>query len=149
MARAGNKRTDRLIDLAEKTKTVATSTEERRTTKRLDYDALVAMILLTPEGEKSAPILLRAKDISRGGIRVVGRHHAESGRMGAVQLVRSNGQVALIGILVQHCQHLDGSTGYEMGLQFAPLPAGLSPDDFLDDQRMKLLDPLLRGNIEE
>ena len=124
---AGNKRTDRLIDLAEKTKTVATPTEERRTTK----------------------ILLRAKDISRGGIRVVGRQQVVEGRMGAVQLVRSNGQVALIGIRVQHCERLDGSTGYEMGLQFAPLPAGLSPDDFLDDQNMKLLDPLLRGNIEE
>ena len=146
---AGNKRTDRLIDLAEKTKTVATPTEERRTTKRLDYDALVALILLTPEGEKTAPILLRAKDISRGGIRVVGRQQVESGQSGAVQLVRSNGQVALIGIRVQHCERLDGSTGYELGLQFAPLPAGLSPDDFLDDQRLKLLDPLLRGNIEE
>ncbi len=149
MAGAGDKHTDRLIDLAAATTTTEAPSEERRTTKRLEYDALVAIILLTPEGEKADAILLRAKDISRGGIRVVGRHHAESGRMGAVQLVRSNGQVALIGILVQHCQHLDGSTGYEMGLQFAPLPAGLSPDDFLDDQRMKLLDPLLRGNIEE
>ncbi len=149
MAGAGDKHTDRLIDLAATTTTTEAPTEERRTTMRLDYDALVAIILLTPEGEKAKPALLRAKDISRGGIRVVGRHQVESGQSGAVQLVRSNGQVALIGIRVQHCERLDGSTGYELGLQFAPLPAGLSPDDFLDDQRLKLLDPLLRGNIEE
>ncbi len=149
MAGAGDKHTDRLIDLAAATTTTEAPAQERRTTKRLEYDALVAIILLTPEGEKAKPTLLRAKDISRGGIRVVGRHQVESGQSGAVQLVRSNGQVALIGIRVQHCERLDGSTGYELGLQFAPLPAGLSPDDFLDDQRLKLLDPLLRGNIEE
>ena len=45
---------------------------------------------------------------------------------------------------------LSSLNSFEIGLQFMALPPALSPRDFLDGHsRMRVLDPLLRGNCEE
>jgi hypothetical protein len=139
-----------MIDLAVGESTGKPRRAERRSNKRLSYDALVALVLLSSGGEKSEAVVLRAKDISFGGLRVMGRRELALGARGAVQLMRSNGQMAVVGATVQHCQYNPDAHGYEIGLQFVALPRALSPRDFLDGKsRMKLLDPLLRSNCDE
>ncbi len=150
MRAAGNQTTDRMIDLAVGESAGKPRRRERRSNKRLSYDALVALVLLSPGGGKSESVVLRAKDISRGGLRVMGRRELTLGARGAVQLVRSTGQMAVVGATVQHCQYNADAHGFEIGLQFAALPPALSPKDFLDGKsRMKILDTLLRGNCDE
>ena len=70
-------------------------------------------------------------------------------RRGAVQLVRSNGQRALVGFEIRHSRYA-GSLRHETGLEFTALPEGFSAEDFVDENgRLITLDPLLDQNREE
>ena len=132
---------DRLIDLAAGFKPGGRASDERRDRQRVPYDATVALILLGPGGFRSEPILLRAKDISAGGICVVSRNMIHVGAAGAMQLVRSDGRAALVGVQIRHCRYV-GQMLHQTGMQFTDMPEGLSPLDFLDRQgRMKILVP--------
>ena len=129
---------DRLIDLAAGLKSGEVASDERRSRQRVPYDATVALILLGPDGYRSEPILLRAKDISAGGVCVISRNMIHVGAAGAMQLVRSDGRAALVGVQVRHCRYV-GKMQHQTGLQFSDMPEGLSPKDFLDqDGRMKI-----------
>ena len=62
---------DQIIDAAEALKSPASSSIEQRRQKRVPYDSLVALVLRLPGGQRSRPMVLRARDVSGGGIQVV------------------------------------------------------------------------------
>jgi len=132
---------DRLIDIASGGTSGPSGSDERRSRERVPYDATVALILLGPDGYRSEPMLLQAKDISAGGICVISRNMIHVGALGAMQLVRSDGRAALVGVQVRHCRYV-GQMLHHTGMQFTDMPDGLSPKDFLDREgRMKILIP--------
>jgi hypothetical protein len=145
--------TDRVIDVAATTNQrhgafgpPESNPRDRRSKRRHAYRAYVVIILVSPTGDRGKPILLRAKDISHTGMRVSSKQMIYPGSEGAVQMIRSNGRIALIGIEVKYCKYV-GDMEHHTGLEFIPLPRGLTTDDFLDrDGRMVLLDPLLERN---
>jgi hypothetical protein len=125
-----------------------TAIDERRARKRVDYDALVALVLIGPTGGRGQPQVVRAKDLSLTGIGVVSRHMMYPGSQGALQIVRSDGRAALVGVQVRHSRYI-GNMEHYTGLKFVPLPTDISPMDFLDRHgRMALLDPALRQNLQ-
>jgi len=133
--------TDRLIDTAAGLRPDEQVTDERRVKKRHAYDSRVVLILITPAGERSKPMVLQARDISMGGMCVVSRQMIHPGLDGALQLVRSDGKTAVVGAKVRYCRYA-GKMEHYTGLQFGPLPAGLSAEDFLDSNGAPtLLDP--------
>ena len=133
--------TDRLIDTAAGLRPAEEVTDERRAKKRHLYDSRVVLILITPAGERSKPMVLQARDISMGGICVVSRQMIHPGLDGALQLVRSDGRTAVVGAKVRYCRYA-GRMEHYTGLQFGPLPAGLSEEDFLNGNGAPaLLDP--------
>lgn len=130
-----------MIDRAAGLEAGETITDERRNKARHPYDALVAMVLCDGDGGRSKPQVLQAKDISVGGICLVSRHMMHPGAIGALQLARSDGNVALVGIQVMHCRYV-GEMLHQTGLQFIAMPEGLTRDDFLSHEgAMPLLDP--------
>jgi hypothetical protein len=62
---------------------------------------------------------------------------------GAVQLVRSDGRTALIGVRSAYCRYIGGMM-HETGLRFVPLPGRLRVDSFLDNRQRLKVDPQLR-----
>lgn len=140
-----SRQTDQIIDAASSGEATES---DRRLNDRKPYEALVAVVLVQPEGGSSDPIVLRAIDISVGGMGVVSRQMLHPGTRGAVQLVRSNGQRALVGFETRHSRYT-GSLRHETGLEFTALPEGLSAEDFMDEKgRLVTLDPLLDQNLE-
>jgi hypothetical protein len=123
--------TDRLIDTAAGLRPQDKVGDERRGKKRHAYDARIVLILITPAGERSRPMLLQARDISMGGMCVVSRQMIHPGLNGALQLVRSDGRTAVVGVSVRYCRYA-GRMEHYTGLQFGPLPAGLAAGDFPD-----------------
>lgn len=131
--------TDRLIDIAANPKGPP-SGNERRNRTRHPYDALVALVLVSPTGDRGQAMILRAKDISMSGISLISRHMIYPGSRGGVQLMRSDGRVAVVGVQVRYCRYT-GNMEHHTGLEFTPLPASLAPQDFLDKKgRPVLLD---------
>jgi hypothetical protein len=136
---------DRMIDAA--ANPGESNTVERRGRKRVPYYGTVALVLVAPTGARSAPMVLQARDISHSGIGVVSRQMIYPGSRGAMQLVRSDGSIALVGVIVTSCRYV-GSMRHHTGLMFAPLPPGIGPHEFLDRSgRMRLLDANLKANI--
>lgn len=137
---------DRLVGIACGEVFVANLDREKRDRRRVPYEALAAMILVDDRGRKGRPLLLRTRDISLTGVSVVSRDGIGADARGAIQLARSDGRQALVGVIARYCRYL-GDMRHLAGLKFAPLPAGLSAEDFLDSAgRMCLLDPLLYEN---
>lgn len=139
--------TDRIIDAAAALGPAdAPLPIEKRQQKRHDYSALVGLVVPGPEGGPGRTIVVRAADLSVGGLSVMSSVALGVGVRGAAQLVRSDGRFALVGFQVRHCRPL-GNGDCNAGLQFAPLPDGLRREDFLDaDGNLMLVDPLLRHN---
>lgn len=141
---------DRLIDIASGVApaTLEPVTDERRVASRHPYNALVAVVLTSADGTGSRPMLLRTRNISMGGLCVVSRHMLHPETTGAVQLVRSDGTMAVVGVRVTHCRYV-GNMEHETGLRFIPLPSMASIERFFDEreQRLRLADPLLRENV--
>ncbi len=123
--------TDRMIDAAASGRTSEEFPDEKRARKRHTYLNEIALVLITPTGEHSPPMVLKARDISAGGICVISRPMIYPGSIGAVQLVRSDGKTALVGVTVQYCRY-EGSMEHHTGLQFTPLSEKISASDFLD-----------------
>ena len=137
---------DYFIDAAEGKRSGAVAGSDRRIKKRVPYNALVAIVLVGPTGQRGQPIVLRAKDLSLGGLCVLSRTMMYPGSRGAVQLVRSTGDVALVGVEVRHCRY-SGDMQHQVGLQFVPMAAELASDSFLAQTgRMALLDPSLKAD---
>lgn len=136
---------DQLIDIASGAVNAA-SADERRARRRLNYEALVALVLIGPTGSRGQPQVVKAKDLSITGIGVVSRHMMYPGSQGALQIVRSDGRAALVGVQVRHSRYI-GNMEHYTGLKFIPLPSGISTRDFIDRHgRMVLLDPALKQN---
>jgi hypothetical protein len=138
---------DHFIDVASGL-AATTSIDERRARKRVQYEALVALVLISPTGGRGQPQVVRARDLSLTGIGVVSRHMLYPGSQGALQIVRSDGRSALVGVQVRHSRYI-GNMEHYTGLKFIALPADISTSDFLDRHgRMVLLDPALRQNFQ-
>lgn len=141
-------RVDELIDFAVgNTSAGFNATDERRSGRRYPYEALAAAIWLNEESLKTAPMVIHCQDISVGGLRVWSITGLRIGQLGAVQLVRPTGKVAIVGVRVQHCRELP-SERHEAGLSFCALPEGLSVRDFLDSTKgLPLFHPALGANV--
>jgi len=142
--------TDQLIDSALRADSAspATGAGERRRTKRVVYQAWVALLLVSPEGDRGRPMILRSKDISLHGIRIISRNMIYPGSQGVMQLMRSDGRLALVGVTVRSSRY-SGNMEHQTGLQFGPLPRGWVAEEFVDRRgNMHLLHPKLRENIE-
>jgi hypothetical protein len=139
---------DQLIDLAAGLR-AGEPPVERRGGRRVPYQAYVALLLISPTGDRCRPVVLRARNISHHGISVVSRNMIYPGSTGAMQLVRSDGRVALVGVKVKASKYMGGME-HHSAMSFIPLPQGVATDEFLDKHgRMMLLDPLLRENLDE
>ncbi len=140
--------TDHLIDRASGKVSAPTTVDDRRSKERQPYPLLVGLVLLDENRELMPPLLLRARDISVGGISLSSREPLEVGRQGVLQLVRSNGNLALAGIEVMHCRYVK-DLEHLVGMSFMPMPSGFRTEDFLDDQgHLTLFDPLLKCNLK-
>jgi len=122
--------------------------DERRASKRVPYDARVVLIPVDPDGEKLSPIVVRALDVSRNGLRLEVGTRLVEGMTGAIQLLRPNGQLALIGCVVRNYRATDAGE-HEVGLEFTAMPPELPVDDFVDEAgQLRLLHPELRANLD-
>lgn len=139
--------TDHLIDLAEGQQ-AQVQLIDRRAVRRVPYRAYVALLLVSPMGDRGKPVVCRARNISLHGISVTSRYMIYPGSVGAMQLLRSDGRVALVGVKVKASRYM-GSMEHHTGMSFIPLPSGVAAEEFLDaNGRMMLLDPMLRENLE-
>jgi hypothetical protein len=136
---------DQIIDAAASIAPGACPIDDRRQNRRLPYNAPVAMQFLARDGAKQPPITGRGRDLSASGIKIDCDSSVPAKSTGVIQLVRSNGQIALIGVKVMYCRPDDASRSHTLGLQFAPLPESIAIADYCDQQgKLKLLDPSLR-----
>ena len=93
-------------------------------------------------------MILRSKDISLHGIRVLSRNMIYPGSQGVMQLMRSDGRLALMGVIVRSSRYA-GNMEHQTGLQFGPLPRGWTPEEFIDRRgHMHLLHPKLCENVD-
>ena len=140
--------TDRLIVSASGKVPDPTTVEERRSKERHPYTLLVGLVLLDENRELTPSLLLRARDLSVGGISLSSRESLDVGTQGVLQLVRSNGNLALAGVEVMHCRYVK-DLEHLVGMSFIPMPTGFRTEDFLDDQgHLTLFDPLLQSNLK-
>lgn len=140
--------TDQIIDEAQGVTAETAPHAERRAAPRLSYDAYVALLLISPLGDRGQPMVLRTKDISFSGISVISRNMIYPGSTGAMQMVRSDGYTALVGVSVATSRYL-GNMLHMTGMEFVPLPVGVTAEEFMDKHgRLMLMDPLLRENID-
>lgn len=130
--------TDRLIDIASGHERSCSLADDRRLKKRFPYEAFVSMVIADAKGQVGKPMIVRARDISMSGICVTARQMMFPGAEGAMQLVRSNGELALVGIKVQHCRYA-GEMRHHTGIKFRPLPPSISARHFLDNRGRMLL----------
>ena len=138
---------DQIIDAAAAISPGTCPREDRRQNRRLPYNSPVAMQFLARDGAKQTPITGRGRDLSTSGIKIDCDQSVPSKSRGVIQLIRSTGQIALIGVTVMHCRPDAASRAHTLGLQFAPLPDGIAIADYCDEKgRLKLLDPALRPN---
>lgn len=135
---------DLMIDIAAGVADEAVATREWRSEKRHNYTELVGTAQFDERGDMKEPCGLQAKNISVGGICLLGRNVFTAGTNVVMQLVRSNGSSAIVGGRVQHCRYI-GEMQHETGIVFAPLPPNVKPAEFLEETgRMRLLHPKLR-----
>jgi hypothetical protein len=117
---------------------------ERRESRRVRYSAVVAIVLVTRDGQRWGPMSVQAKDISSTGMAVVSRSMIHPGLRGAVQLQRSDKALAIVGVEVIHSRYA-GQMLHETGLRFTgELPVPMVREEFLNRQgKMILLDERL------
>ena len=139
---------DQIIDIAVGERTPERP-EDRRIARRVAYRDYVALLLISPTGDRGRPIVLRARNISLYGISVISRHMIYPGSVGAMQLLRSDGRLALVGVRVKISRYI-GNMEHHTGMSFIPLPHGVTTDEFLDRHgRLILMDTLLRQNLDD
>lgn len=124
---------DHVIDVASGAVPDDDSLREHRDAQRMECDEQVALVQRTPDGGKSICTVVRARDISPGGMGVTSRYMLHVGHNGAMLITRSDGQQVILGIRVVHCQYT-GDGGHESGLVFLEDVDGFTIDDFRDQQ---------------
>lgn len=113
---------------------------------RVPYTGHVVLVLITAEGDRTQPIVADAREISVDEISIVSRQMLHPGAAGAMQMMRSDGRLALVGVEVRGSTYI-GNMQHITACRFVPLPATMPVDEFLDeDGRLKLLDPCLMEN---
>lgn len=113
---------------------------ERRRHARHPFAGRVGLVL----EDRGGPLLLHAVDLSVSGVQVQSSTPLTVGARGAMQMVRSDGRFALLGVEVRHCRY-DGERRHGAGLAFGALPPSLPRERFVDAHgRLALIDPLLR-----
>jgi hypothetical protein len=122
---------DTLLDCATKLEEHCPVTPERRHHERFPFSAAALLILLKPDGGRFQPRRVLTRDISAGGVSVVSRGMIHEGAKGGLILRRSDGESVLVGVLVKHCRYA-GIMQHHTGMEFIPLPDGLSQDHFVD-----------------
>lgn len=136
---------DLMIDIAAGVADEAVATRERRSEKRYPYTELVGTAQIDERGRILESCGLQAKNISVGGICLLGRNVFTAGTSIVMQLVRSDGSSAIVGGCVQHCRYI-GEMQHETGVVFAPLPPNVKPTEFIEETgRMRTLHPKLRS----
>ncbi len=136
---------DQIIDAAARIAPGFCPVEDRRHSRRLPYNAPVAIQFIESDGTRRPAFSGRGRDLSTSGIKIDCKQNVAPGTRGVIQLARSNGQIALIGITVMHCRADAASSAHTLGLRFAPLPEGVAVADYCDKHgRLMLLDPALR-----
>jgi hypothetical protein len=131
----GSGLTDQLIDEASE---LTSSVVERRSQQRHPFDGRIVMLLLSETGTPLPPIVVHGKNISSGGMCVVSRQMIHPESLGAIQLARTDGRVALIGIQVRYSVYV-GNMRHNTGIEFVPLPPTIEANDFLDPDGKSLL----------
>lgn len=124
-------RIDRILDIARGAAPAGPNERENREACRLPYTATVAMIMITPSGEKTAPTLIACEDISTGGIRVRSTTELPVGSRGGVLILKSDGEAVVLGARVVHV-HDHRSDGFECGIEFETQPSVVTMLDFQD-----------------
>jgi len=110
------------------------------------YEAAVAVMLVSPTRERGRQMLLQARTLSLHAINVTGRQMLYPGSEGALQLIRTDGRIALIGIRVEESDYI-GSMTHHSTLRFTPLPEELTTSEFVDRRgHLKLFDTRLNKN---
>jgi len=137
---------DELIDIAVGKASPVLVENERRRRRRLQYTEPVVVVMIGPTGHCAQPVALRARDLSYDGICVCSRTMMYPGSRGAVQLKRSTGEMAIIGVQVQHCRYA-GAMQHYVGMKFVPLTEEIPSAAFLDRRgRMIALDESVNNN---
>lgn len=99
----------------------STSAEDRRLFERYAYRQQVSVVWMDGAFVQRRIGSLLAADISRGGLKLVGRQMLHRGAVGVVMLRASDGEAMLRGIRVQHCVYA-GDLLYASGCEFVPAP---------------------------
>lgn len=133
MAPSDQRRIDRLIDIARGAVTAGPRDREKREASRIPYSGRIAFIRLTPTGEKAAPTLLGADNISCGGLCAYGPRELSVGSRGAVMIEKSDGEKVVLGVRVVYANSM-GPTGFECGFEFELQPPVVALEDFRDER---------------
>lgn len=96
-----------------------TNAEDRRTFERYDYRQHVSVVWLENGHVQRRVSAMLAADISRGGLKLVGRQMIHRDAVGVVLLKTVTGQTMLRGIRVMHCVYA-GDLLYASGCEFVP-----------------------------
>ncbi|MBL0922181.1 MAG: hypothetical protein IBJ10_08655 [Phycisphaerales bacterium] len=103
---------------------------DRRDHGRHPYHKDVPVYWLGELNRSSEVALLRASDVSVGGIRLVCRHMLYPGAKGVVQLTRQAAEHAIVGIEVMYTDYI-GDMRYASGCRFIAVPQELLSTRFM------------------
>lgn len=124
MSDASEQVTDELISDAASMVATIELEAERRTAERHDYPHKVVVLLRSVDSSQPRPIPVQGVDISSGGLCVESKTIFRPGAVGVVQLKRSDGTHALVGVQVCRCTYT-GDMMHQSGLRFIPAPEDL------------------------
>jgi hypothetical protein len=124
---------DHIIDIASGAAEPDDSLREHRDSQRIACDENVAIVQRTPDGGKTICTVVRARDISPGGMCVNSRYMLHVGQTGAILVTRSNGEQSIVGVRVAHSRYT-GNMEHESGLEFTGDADGFTLKDFVDQQ---------------
>ncbi len=111
--------------------------DNRRNHNRHPYNKLAPVVWLGPHTRSDRVAQIRVSDISVGGVRVVDRQMLYPGSVGVLQLTRTNGDLALVGLRVVHTSYI-GHMRYTSGCVFMPIPDEHLPFFVVEGRIIKL-----------
>lgn len=104
--------------------------DERRRHERFRFKSQVPVVWFTREHVLKV-VNVRTSDISVGSVRLIGRAVLRPGLRGAMEMHKSDGARALVGLEVRHCSYV-GKMHYAYGCVFAALSPQLIKSWFTD-----------------
>jgi len=115
--------------------------DERRDNTRHSYHRDIPVYWISELNRNTDVSLLRACDVSVGGVRLLSRCMLYPGAKGVVQLSRNNQEHAIVGIEVLYTDYI-GDMRYASGCRFIAVPAELLSTRFMmSDGGVVLLRP--------